>query len=178
MKKAMVLLPIILILTFLVYFYGIRDSRKELSQGKVFAGVAWPEGTKYEVLTDGNLVLEIKEDFNILKGEWKSGTRFYLDGDEVQKILATSPFRFAQMEFSEKTMITAEKFPPNILHKLQVNKEMIIDGLDLKKECIISFKNYVLFSADCPGLDTLYFKRFLELPEVAPETRNSEEEKS
>jgi hypothetical protein len=166
MKKLIVLLPLILVGIFGYYYNYLRETRSQFVEVREFGGDLWPIGSYYELNQDGDIIIELDEDSKLSSGTWSSGSQFFFNGDELSKITAKAPFNFSQIDFDTDAEITKEMFPPNVLHKMKLEDKTKIDGLDITPLCSIEFKNQVLYSAKCPEFDTVYFKRFVELPEV------------
>jgi hypothetical protein len=169
MIKFIIFLPLILVGIFAYYYNYLRETREQFADTREFGGALWPKGSYYELTPDGDIIIELNEDFKILNGEWTTGSRFFFSGDEVIHIEAKAPFLFSQIKFESNGIIEKENFPPNVLHKMKLSENIKLDGLDLNPLCDIAFKNHVLYSAKCPEFDTVYFKRFVELPEVINE---------
>ncbi|MAX67045.1 MAG: hypothetical protein QF441_16090 [Bacteriovoracaceae bacterium] len=144
-----------------------HDSTRYLNEPLEFGEVTWPKGSIYIVGDDGDIVIELVSEFEALDGKWSEGTKFYFSADEVEKIIAPAPFEFAQLKFNVEAEIKKEIFDPHVLHLLRLKKgELIIDGLDLHKDCVIQFKNLVPYGASCPEFEMVNFKRSVVLPEV------------
>ncbi len=167
MKLTIGLCSLILLVT-AGYYYREYTKKTELKQEMILAGTTWPVGTYYEVDEAGDIILELEQERKIANGVWPEGTKFYFDGNKLKEIKVEDPFEFAQLKFNYPTKLMVESFPPHILHKLSVVKKIKIDGLDLHDKCNLEFKNYILYAANCPEFGTVYFKRFVKLPEIIP----------
>lgn len=171
MKKFIVLLPIILASLFGYYYNFLRETRPQFEDQREFGGILWPAGSYYELNADGNIIIELDENLKLKNDHWKSGSRFHFSADSIVKIEAKAPFQFSQINFESDGVIKKEDISPNTLYKIKFKHEQTIDGLEIKPDCEVEFKNNVLYSAKCPEFDKVYFKRFVNLPEV-----NSNEE--
>ncbi|MBT4793363.1 MAG: hypothetical protein HON90_17460 [Halobacteriovoraceae bacterium] len=150
-----------------ILLYLVFGQKKEsFSSSQKYGGISWPQGSYYRFDREGDIIIEIAQSLKVLGGKWPSGSTFFFDGNNLIKILPSSSFLFADFEFKSVMEITQEEFQPNLLHSMKLTYPVVIDGLDLKPNCMISFKNLVLYSATCDDFGTVYFKRFVELPEV------------
>lgn len=165
MKLTIALCSIILLLT-VGYYYKEMNKKDSFKENTQYGKIIWPKGSYYEFNSDGDIVVELESSLKVVRGEWPAGTRFYYDADDLVKIEVFDSFKFADMEFSEGLTIKQEHLAPNTLHNMKLKMDIKLDGLDLHEGCDISFKNFVLYSGKCPEFDTVYFKRFIELPEV------------
>lgn len=147
------------------FYLNNGDGSKPLSQQIEYGGVLWPKNIKYEVDKVGDIKITLLDEFSALEGEWPAGTQFKFDGNNLSFIQVPSKFTFGQLSFDYPTKIHLEDFPPHTLHYLEVKKDSVVDGLDLKVGCKIQFKDYVLYAANCEEFGTVYFKRSVELPE-------------
>ncbi len=168
-KLTIIFCSIILFITVGYYYQRNYQGEHEKSSFKeitTYAGVEWPAGSFYTVSEEGDITIELEQTFTAFKGVWPVGTKFYLDGNDLSKIEVQDDFEFAQLKFKHSASIEVAYFSPNLRHRMTLDHEIIIDGLEIKADCNIAFKNYTLYTATCPEFGTVYFKRFIELPEV------------
>lgn len=161
-----ILLVIPFIIAFLFSWYWLnRETRPSFKDGKTIGKGEFPAGTVYEMTEEGDFILELKQRWKVFGGSWNKGTRFYFDTNRIEKIEAKDDFSYGEFEFDFPSLIEFD-FQKDLYTRIKMNKDMVLDGLDLNHQCFIYFKNNVLFQADCPKFGRVTFKRFLNLPEV------------
>ena len=168
--KIKLILPTLFIFISAVGIYCLNKKNvDQLKQQIEYGGVVWPSSIHYQVDKAGDIIIELTDRFEVYKGNWPKGTKFFFDGDKLKKIIPMIPFTFSQMHFSNEVEIQREDFPPYQLYIFLLKEKMIVDGLDLVPGCKIQFKDFVLYAANCESFGTVYFKRSVELPENALE---------
>lgn len=165
MKLTIILCTCISLIIGAYYYYESKRANTS-TPSLVYDGVTWPRGSDYQTSSDGDIIIELQKKFSAFEGEWEKGTKFFFDGNKLRRIETRGTFNFFQIFFSSEGSIDIENFPPNTLYKLKLKKKITIDGLDVKPECKINFKNSILYSAQCPEFGIVYFKRFIELPQT------------
>lgn len=164
--KVKMLYSLLVILIFGGTVYLTKNKSKVIHQLE-YGGIVWPESITYEVDEEGDIQIELNEDFSCYNGVWHRGTKFLFSGNNLKKIIPALPFEFAELKFKNKVEIEFEDYPPHQLHIFSVKENLTIDGLDLRNGCKLEFKDHTLYAAHCDTFGTVYFKRSVELPENA-----------
>lgn len=129
-----------------------------LQQDEKIAHITWPKSS--DIIHNGgqNYQIKINEKFTTSHGKWGIHTEFLIEDNEIQQITSNRDLTFFGFLFKSGAQI--ERVDPETF-ELYLKQAVEIDGLDLTQECILEFKNKVLFSARCPHFDKVFFKRFI-----------------
>lgn len=157
-------IPFIIAFVFSWYWLN-RDTRPKFAENKIIGKGEFPAGTVYELSPQGDFILTLKEGWKVFGGKWQEGTKFFFDTNKIEKIETEDEFEYGEFSFDFSSVI---EFDPqeDLYTRIKIQKELVLDGLDLNPKCHIYFKNQVLYQAECPKFGRVTFKRFLNLPEV------------
>lgn len=150
---------IIYSLVILVLFIGlIIFSQRQ----KPIASIYWPKSSLIVENGAENYQITLNEKFITSQGKWPKNTEFLIEENQIKQISSSSDITFFGFLLKGGALI---EHVTDQDYELYLKSEVNIDGMPLNQECLLIFKNKVLFSARCPGEDEVFFKRFIK-PEM------------
>lgn len=164
MKNFAIYVGALALFTLGTYIYVNWESPRRTEHVMELGGFTFPAGTIYENDIDEDLILTLDAKLTYATGYWPKGTKFYFEEDRVFGVEVEDDFEFAGFEFFQGAKIAFKYDREHINHVLQLTDKKEFDGLPLKKDCLVKFKDHVLESASCPEYQDVFFKRRLELP--------------
>jgi len=152
-KKCIYIISVILVILVGLFIFFTKKIRH--------ANINWPQNSLVQISSEQDLSITITEPFKTVHGDWPAKTEFYISNDVIKNIEVSDNFSFYGFKFRKGALIEHRREESENYYDIYIKDKVIIDGLDLHGECVIEFKNNVLFSARCPEFEKVFFKRFI-----------------
>ena len=163
MKKFLLFLALLMAVTGLHYLVVNWKTDEYLAYEMELGGMNFPVGTRYQSDVDENLILTLQEGTKGAGGIWPAGTTFYFEGGQIFGIEVNQKFQFAEFDFYQAAKIAFKYQGEQVKHVVQLTRNKSLDGVSLKRDCLLKFNDYILDSAVCPNDKEVFFKRRVDL---------------